>query len=147
MVGFPNNKKKKQEESIDDYTERRKKSSQTPSVWPTPDINVVKKWYQYDMECLITLNNYIGIHCGYVKIPQNHPYAKMDYMDISGIKIHGGITFSKRDVDGTWIGFDTGHYTDFIPALMHVGEDWDVERMTAEVNHLAEQLFERQQNG
>lgn len=53
--------------------------------------------------------------CGYVNIPENHPYYNKDYSQIdSGIDVHGGLTFSGRFYmfDGYWIGFDCNHYND-----------------------------------
>lgn len=53
--------------------------------------------------------------CGYVNIPQNHPYYHKDYYEIYGeIDVHGGLTFSGslNNIDGYWIGFDCNHYDD-----------------------------------
>lgn len=53
--------------------------------------------------------------CGYVNIPQNHPYYHKDYHEIyDEIDVHGGLTFSGsfNSFDGYWIGFDCNHYHD-----------------------------------
>lgn len=58
-----------------------------------------------------------GNLCGYIKIPEGHPFTKLDnFLDIS-IDCHHGLTFGKQEDDGFWIGFDCGHMNDFIPGL------------------------------
>lgn len=50
-----------------------------------------------------------GTHLnGYVLIPYGNPLRGLDYTEIEGIEIHGGLTFSEDD----WLGFDTAHYGD-----------------------------------
>lgn len=60
---------------------------------------------------------YFGGHlCGYVKIPQSHPYfGKKDiYLDC-----HGGLTFNEAHEEH-WAGFDCGHSGDYIPSTEHM---------------------------
>lgn len=55
---------------------------------------------------------YFGGHlCGYVKIPQNHPYYRKEDIDLN---CHGGITFNQTNEEH-WVGFDCGHSEDKIP--------------------------------
>ena len=73
-------------------------------------------------------------HCGYVKIPEEHPYY--DISDIHdpravALKVHGGITFSE---DHT-LGFDTNHYDDDPEKL-------NQEFVVNEIHRLIDQLEE-----
>jgi hypothetical protein len=58
-----------------------------------------------------------GYACGYVGVPEGHPWYKKDYDDID-VDVHGGLTWSDDHVgndapDGLWwVGFDTAHYND-----------------------------------
>lgn len=57
---------------------------------------------------------YFGGHlCGYVKIPENHPYFKKYEVEID---CHGGITFNEAHEEH-WIGFDCAHSGDYIPTM------------------------------
>lgn len=56
-----------------------------------------------------------GTNLGYVRIPEGHRFYGTDYDDIRA-NVHGGLTFSSMDEDGSWvIGFDTSHLGDFVP--------------------------------
>ncbi len=56
-----------------------------------------------------------GHVCGYVKIPENHPYFKKENIDL---ECHGGITFYDEKVNGDyWIGFDCAHERDYVPTI------------------------------
>lgn len=62
----------------------------------------------------IVKSNYIAARCGYVCVPEGHPW----YGDVCGdiyskIKVHGGVTWANNYVPGRdvvdgewWIGFD-----------------------------------------
>jgi hypothetical protein len=58
-----------------------------------------------------------GYACGYVGVPEGHPWYKKDYDSIDA-HVHGGLTWSDWFVgtdkpDGLWwVGFDTAHYGD-----------------------------------
>lgn len=57
---------------------------------------------------------YFGGHlCGYVQIPENHPYFKNKEIDID---CHGGLTYNSFDKDHL-IGFDCAHGGDKIPSF------------------------------
>jgi hypothetical protein len=66
-------------------------------------------------ECMTKVSP-MGIPCGYVGLPQSHPYHGKHYNDIDDIEVHGGLTFSAywEDLgDGLWyLGFDCGHAFD-----------------------------------
>jgi len=60
----------------------------------------------------------MGYRCGYVRLPEGHPWYGFDFQDIK-VSVHGGLTFSclvKDDLpileNGYWIGFDCMHAFD-----------------------------------
>lgn len=93
---------------------------------------------------------------GYVYIPEGNPLRGLDYTEIEGIEIHGGLTFSEDD----WIGFDTVHYGDIwsdeelekvgganITTATHwptIGGkevvQWTVDKLEEETKYLARQV-------
>ncbi len=74
-----------------------------------------------------------GHYCGYVRLPKGHKYYGISYEDIP-IDVHGGLTSSCLEDDGTWeIGFDTNHKGD---------EDagWTDEKVFEELKRVVKQL-------
>ena len=60
--------------------------------------------------------HYFGGHlCGYVRIPEYHPYYCKECWDMD-IECHGGLTYGEKHPD-FWIGFDCGHSFDVIPSI------------------------------
>jgi hypothetical protein len=63
--------------------------------------------------------NRMGYRCGYVRVPQGHPWHGQDYDSIDA-DVHGGLTFAEPDVhcgkggedDAWWVGFDCAHLGD-----------------------------------
>lgn len=67
---------------------------------------------------LIVRNPGIGHLCGYVGVPQGHPwFGESDY-DVDAT-VHGGLTFAgSLDEDGLWyVGFDCAHSGDLCPGM------------------------------
>ena len=88
-------------------------------------------------------NPTLGICCGYVQLPEAHPWRAGDPDILDHIDAHGGITYGP-DKQG-WIGFDTGHYGDHWPGTYFSpfapephSISWTPERMEQETIHLAE---------
>lgn len=69
----------------------------------------------------------MGHRCGYVCLPENHPWYNKNYCDID-VRIHGGLTFSEMCnghpilSNGYWIGFDCLHAFD-LPDLDEVPKE------------------------
>ena len=65
----------------------------------------------------LILSNDLGFRCGYVRIPESHPFFDKHY-DEMDVTVHGGLTFGgfcEKDSlwgEGFWIGFDCGHCYD-----------------------------------
>jgi len=71
----------------------------------------------------VVLSMDMGFRCGYVKVPESHPFYKKDCSEkiIYNLDVHGGITFSSHTIgdeclsDGYWLGFDCIHISTDIP--------------------------------
>lgn len=65
---------------------------------------------------LVKNNFHFGGHlCGYVQLPKDHPWEKIDCDEIPA-EIHGGITYRERTKGRFCIGFDCAHSYDLIPS-------------------------------
>lgn len=60
------------------------------------------------------LHMFGGFLCGYVRIPEDHPYQHKCYEDMA-IDCHYGLTYGEVTV-GHWIGFDCAHTCDYMPS-------------------------------
>ena len=98
--------------------------------WPDPATG---------LPCLIVRNTHVtGSLCGYVGVPDTHPWHGKDYNDLPdyGPDVHGGLTFAapctETDDETShichvpdpgepdnvwWFGFDCGHSGDLSPAM------------------------------
>lgn len=106
-------------------------------------------------KCKIIFNDDLGMmkwFCGYVAIPNSHPAAGKDYDSID-VRVHGGLTFSKKggedprwpDKNLYWVGFDCAHGGDYTGSMFGFGNDeslkhWTLEAVKAETEQLAAQL-------
>jgi hypothetical protein len=93
----------------------------------------------------------MGHLCGYVGVPESHPWFNKNYDDVDDIYVHGGLTYSEHghsDLFGLWVfGFDCAHSGDLIPdSVMRYGicgqHDTyrDFEYVKRETESLARQL-------
>lgn len=78
------------------------------------------------------LRNANGNWCGYVRIPEGHPWHRLPYdkLNALNLEVHGGLTFSShgdwiKDGHATptgavawWIGFDTLHAWDLMMLML-----------------------------
>lgn len=124
------------------------------------------------LPCLILRSPSGGNWCGYVGVPQGHPYHGKDYKDVD-VDVHGSLTFSDGCSQGDeavsichkveagesdsvwWLGFDCHHYKDLaplsrmrreargIPQLDAAEEYRDLDFVTSECRLLAKQLAAR----
>jgi hypothetical protein len=101
----------------------------------------------------------MGSLCGYVRIPDSHPWFDKGYgssfcghdgcyehTPAAIIDVHGGLTFAGRPIGieaGHWFGFDCSHSGDLVPGanFLPLGDVWRDE-MYVEQNcsDLAHQL-------
>lgn len=115
--------------------------------WPDPETGLA---------CLAVRNGSSGAWCGYVGVPEGHPFHGKDYDDIYNadhdIKVHGGLTFAgpchPSDTPGRgichipgegesdnvwWLGFDCAHYRDTIPSMLGLFQNEGIYRTLAYV--------------
>lgn len=94
--------------------------------------------------------NTYGAWCGYVGVPDGHPWHGMDYFDDpDDIICHGGLTFSGapdwlgESRTAWWFGFDCCHFGDLMPAHPEHssgGTYWTATMVSAECRKVAAQL-------
>jgi hypothetical protein len=91
--------------------------------------------------CLV-LRNHVGVWCGYVGVPEGHPWHGKPYDDLyDDTEVHGGLTFSDKckpstdeaygichqredgDPEVWWLGFDCAHSMDLVPGMPGLGFD------------------------
>lgn len=96
------------------------------------------------LPCLVK-RNHLGALCGYVGVPEGHPAFEMGYDAVhdlfpnwdeeGALEVHGGITYAAHCQEGPeehtichipdpgqpdhvfWLGFDTAHSGDLVPAM------------------------------
>ena len=119
-----------------------------------------KTWVHAGFTCMVMRHTDLGTYNGYVGLPKGHPYWGKAYDEIP-VDVHGGLTFGEQgkwfkergylwpNPDLWWMGFDTAHAGDYIPAW---GEElgggltsepvhyWTLKKVVAETERLAEQL-------
>lgn len=105
---------------------------------------VVARWTVGDVECMIVKHEPgdlgWGWWCGYVRVPEGHPWHGRDCEEIDSAPTDGlafgGLTWSGTMRDrlgpGWWIGWDTAHGTR--------PWDWPQKRVTAETRRLARRV-------
>lgn len=69
----------------------------------------------------IVVHNGSGYRCGYIRLPQGHPWHGKGYDDIHAV-VHGGLTYAaadepcgdptELDAPSWWVGFDCAHCSD-----------------------------------
>lgn len=86
-----------------------------------------------DLDCMIVRNRF-GALCGYVGVPEGHPWFGLDYdrvhekIGLDAVQVHGGLTYA-APCEGEichvpepgrpevwWLGFDCAHAFDYVPA-------------------------------
>ncbi len=106
--------------------------------------------------------------CGYVKLPDDHPYTKLIHMEKYGdnlemeigyddmdIDCHGGLTFSRKITKenmkeypqgftpGYWIGWDYAHWGDYLPGMYPDGERHTFQEVEEECKKVIDQVTEK----
>ena len=94
-----------------------------PITTAHPDVLLDKGVHEgYEWE---VTSNRTGYRCGYVRIPEGHPWHGLGYDDVRTADgdwpgVHGGLTFAEPDTDcgkggedsAWWLGFDCAHCGD-----------------------------------
>jgi hypothetical protein len=104
--------------------------------WPDPTTG---------LPCLLKRSR-MGNLCGYVGVPEGHPWHGKGYDDIDA-EVHGGLTYSdqceeiERPEEGIchipgpgepdnvwWLGFDCAHFMDLVPSMAQTYADAGIDR-------------------
>lgn len=114
---------------------------------------IAAKGMIYDYEFYVL--DYGLFPCGYVKIPEGHPYfGSIKLVRDMVIRCHGGITYSKRTLvvspnktekeTGWFIGWDYAHFPqDFVCNNDNKsGKKWKTEEIIKECENVILQLIE-----
>lgn len=119
--------------------------------WTDPITNLV---------CLAVRHETMGHWCGYVGVPEDHPWYGLDYDDerLREVFVHGGLTFSGKcnpedqefgichvPEEGQpdhvwWFGFDCAHLDDRSPMMDFEGTYKTIEFVHDECTSLARHL-------
>ena len=91
----------------------------------------------------------MGFRCGYVKVPEGHPWHGLEYEEANTFtKVYGGLTFAEPDVpcdqegddNGYWFGFDAAHSGDLPDPSLPCDDDPSYWGLKAEFD-IFESLF------
>lgn len=106
------------------------------------------KWEAHGVTCEIKRVPSMGHLCGYVTVPEGHPWFEQDY-DYIEADVHGGLTYGSKSSDGYTVGFDCAHAFDLLPMTVAMGRGSGTENyrdtyrdwafVKAEVERLAAQ--------
>jgi len=116
-----------------------------PGEWQHEPDEMLWKDEITGLPCAIRRSDSIGVLCGYVGVPKNHPYYHAYSSICVGLSVHGGITFAGNlydDYDIWWIGFDCGQPGDYSPRLKMGGKYRNFSYARQQVFNLAKQLAE-----
>lgn len=128
--------------NVDDFKfliiEKKKKWGEGP--WSKEPDRV--EFEVFGFHCLLQ-RSAMGAWCGYVALPEGHPFYNLDYT-IPDVSVHGGLIYSNvcaghichksHGPDNVWwLGFDCAHYMDYVPEMGSLlnrsfGYDGDVYR-------------------
>ena len=101
---------------------------------------IVLEWWFMGMRCAIR-HGAFGCPCGYVMIPDGHPWRGMKESELDSlVDVHGGVTFLgelHELADGSlWVGFDMAHAGDLdglVPIRTDEGCAEETERLAAQI--------------
>lgn len=130
---------------------------------------VEKVWVSHELPCVVLANS-TGSRCGYVGVPESHPYFGLDYNcgeTTAELEVHGGLTYARaekgddwrKSPDGKhwWFGFDCAHCDDAKDMSLitderlqgiykefgpEEGHVWTCDEVAGECESLAKQLSE-----
>jgi hypothetical protein len=138
-----------------------------PPPWETEPVKAT--WLDVTTRYWLHIQRHhsLGHLCGYIGIPQGHPWWRRSdeqilMADNSSPEVHGGITYASHHKPGEakgekdelwWIGFDCAHCGDLSPGMLKYDsrldrdetyKDWDYVK--AECESLARQAKQTQRS-
>lgn len=131
-------------------------------IWDEDIDKYPENYYQFISKCGYACEikrNGNWVYCGYVQLPNDHPYYDEDYNDITDIQDHGDLTYGQ---DGKF-GFDCGHMLEgdispqdetlkvknpeLFPQVVSLSGKyhyWTFEEVKEEVENLAQQFKDKE---
>lgn len=126
----------------------------TPEPWKIePD----EYRFEYRGVRCVMLRGPAGHWCGYVQVPEGHPWFGLDYdechrADEDYLSVHGGLTYGEEKVPhgdengdpvGWWVGFDCAHLGDYCPGMSHlISRFLDLDNLVyRDMNYVENQLM------
>lgn len=109
------------------------------------------------LDCLIVRNR-LGAWCGYVGVPEGHPYHGLGYDGVE-VEVHGGLTFAGACQVGAedhgichipepgrpdnvwWLGFDCAHFMDLVPGMVATAERHGLPRGSLTEGYYRDQRY------
>lgn len=86
------------------------------------------------------IKNIKGSHpTAYVKLPLDHVFFDKFYDDIP-VYVHGGLTYSEKEEDGYWIGWDYAHCGDYTSDYVFGDKQWTTDEILDHVEDVIKQL-------
>ena len=95
-----------------------------PGVWDTEPDKAEWTDEETGLDCL-AVRTRLGHWCGYVGVPEGHPFYERDYYSLdTDVDVHGDLTYSnscsgnichESDKKVWWLGFDCAHSGDLSP--------------------------------
>lgn len=97
-------------------------------------------WEHAGFACM-ALRNDMGSWCGYVGVPNTHPFYGVSD-EFNGIDVHGSVTYASKCAghichvpkpgmpdDVWWIGFDCGHAFDLSPRMAAIEKKMNLPKL------------------
>lgn len=149
------NEEEIREKFIKRYHEMKVIGSVDETIMPLVlDEGFIRVFNYKDFTCLI-LRQDMGHLCGYIEIPEDHPYYDKGYDDMD-LFVHGGLTFfgdfDKFDFgiainniihNKCYVGFDCAHSGDLMPiGLTMYGTYRDMTYVRNEIEYVVDQLLD-----
>lgn len=87
------------------YIAEREAALNNPEEWP-PANRCVVKWKAHGLDCALATTS--RGYCGYIHVPEEHPFERLYYTELPRLNFDYPITFRCKAVGGgSWFGFDT----------------------------------------
>jgi hypothetical protein len=122
---------------IQEWHDRVDKSAWGPGPWNMEPDKAQWPDEATGLPCLLKRHGRWGNLCGYVGVPEGHPWWGLDYTEIPvDVGVHGGLTYASHCEEGGdksatichvpapgepdnvwWLGFDCGHFMDYQPGI------------------------------
>lgn len=143
------------------------RSEWLPGPWDDEPFDKMQYLHEVTgLPCLMK-RNILGAWCGYVGVPEGHPWYEKSYAELDeSVDVHGGLTYDGHCQEGDeartichivapgepdnvwWLGFDCAHWNDLMPTKKFQA-GWpliahevyrDVAYVQAEIDRLAQQV-------